>query len=128
MTIWDEIDTIYDQAADNGDGTCTFSVPGSFSGYRGHFPGNPILPGIVQLSFIRRLAERRLGIPLRLAGVRRIKYLRLITPDLPVTLKLALAKTEPDDGTWTADASFLNGEGGRVSAAKLFFASKESAS
>ena len=126
MSIWDEIDTIYSQAEENGDGSCTFSVPGDFSGYRGHFPGNPILPGIVQLSFIRRLAERRLGIPLRLAGVRRIKYLRLITPDLPVTLKLALEKSE--DGTWSADASFMNNEGGRVSAAKLIFASNESAS
>ena len=126
MSIWDEIDTIYSQAEDNGDDSCTFSVPGDFSGYRGHFPGNPILPGIVQLSFIRRLAERRLGIPLRLAGVRRIKYLRLITPDLPVTLKLALEKSE--DGTWSADASFVNNEGGRVSAAKLIFASNESAS
>ena len=126
MTIWDEIDTIFDQAAENGDGACTFSVPGTFSGYRGHFPGNPILPGIVQLSFIRRLAERRLGHPLRLAGVRRIKYLRVITPDMPVMLKLDL---EPQaDGTWAANASFLTGEGGRVSAAKLFFAAKESAS
>ena len=67
MTIWDEIDNIFDQAVENSEGTCTFSVPGEFSGYRGHFPGNPILPGIVQLSFIRRLAERRLGIPLRLS-------------------------------------------------------------
>ena len=127
MTIWDEIDTIFDQAADNGDGSCTFSVPGDFSGYRGHFPGNPILPGIVQLSFIRRLAERRLGLPLRLAGVRRIKYLRVVTPDMPVMLKLDL-ESQAEDGTWNANASFLTGEGGRVSAAKLIFASKESAS
>ena len=126
MTIWDEIDTIYSQAEDNGDGSCTFSVPGDFSGYRGHFPGNPILPGIVQLSFIRRLAERRLGIPLRLAGVRRIKYLRLITPDLPVTLTLELEPAEKED-TWAANASIVNSEGGRVSASKLVFASKESA-
>ena len=126
MTIWDEIDTIFDQAGDNGEGACTFSVPGTFSGYRGHFPGNPILPGIVQLSFIRRLAERRLGHPLRLAGVRRIKYLRVVTPDMPVILKLDL--DPQDDGTWSANASFLTGEGGRVSAAKLIFASNESAS
>jgi 3-hydroxymyristoyl/3-hydroxydecanoyl-(acyl carrier protein) dehydratase len=126
MTIWDEIDSIYNQAGENGEGPCTFSVPGTFSGYRGHFPGNPILPGIVQLSFIRRLAERRLGHPLRLAGVRRIKYLRMITPDMPVTLSLEI---EPDeaDGTWAANASFVNSEGGRVSAAKLVFATKESA-
>ena len=127
MTIWDEIDSIYNQAGENGEGPCTFSVPGTFSGYRGHFPGNPILPGIVQLSFIRRLAERRLGIPLRLAGVRRIKYLRLITPDLPVTLSLELTPGETE-GTWAANASFVNADGGRVSAAKLIFASEESAS
>ena len=127
MTIWDEIDSIYNQSGENGEGACTFSVPGAFSGYRGHFPGNPILPGIVQLSFIRRLAERRLGFPLRLAGVRRIKYLRLITPDMPVTLSLDLTPGETE-GTWAANASFVNSDGGRVSAAKLIFATKESAS
>lgn len=126
MSIWDEIDSIYNQAGENEEGACTFSVPGTFSGYRGHFPGNPILPGIVQLSFIRRLAERRLGRPLRLAGVRRIKYLRLITPDMPVTLTLTLEPGEKED-TWAANASFVNAEGGRVSAAKLVFAPKESA-
>ena len=126
MTIWDEIDTIYNQAGENGEGACTFSVPGTFSGYRGHFPGNPILPGIVQLSFIRRLAERRLGRALRLAGVRRIKYLRTITPDMPVTLTLTLEPGEAEN-TWTANASFLNDIGKSVSAAKLIFAPKESA-
>ena len=127
MTIWDEIDSIYNQAGENGEAPCTFSVPGTFSGYRGHFPGNPILPGIVQLSFIRRLAERRLGIPLRLAGVRRINYLRMITPDLPVTLKLELESGEEAE-TWAANASFMNNEGKRISAAKLIFAPEESAS
>ena len=126
MTIWDEIDTIYNQAGENGEGPCTFSVPGTFSGYRGHFPGNPILPGIVQLSFIRRLAERRLGRALRLAGVRRIKYLRTITPDMPVTLTLTLEPGEAEN-TWAANASFLNDIGKSVSAAKLVFALKESA-
>ena len=126
MTIWDEIDSIYNQAGENGDGPCTFSVPGTFSGYRGHFPGNPILPGIVQLSFIRRLAERRLGRALRLAGVRRIKYLRTITPDMPVTLTLTLEPGEAEN-TWAANASFLNDIGKSVSAAKLIFAPKESA-
>ncbi|MBR3506713.1 MAG: hypothetical protein IKO02_06680 [Lentisphaeria bacterium] len=126
MTIWDEIDTIYNQAGENGEGACTFSVPGTFSGYRGHFPGNPILPGIVQLSFIRRLAERRLGRALRLAGVRRIKYLRTITPDMPVTLTLTLEPGEAEN-TWAANASFLNDIGKSVSAAKLVFALKESA-
>ena len=126
MTIWDEIDTIYNRAGECGEGPCTFSVPGTFSGYRGHFPGNPIRPGIVQLSFIRRLAERRLGRSLRLAGVRRIKYLRMITPDMPVTLTLELEPAEKED-TWAANASIVNSEGGRVSASKLVFASKESA-
>ena len=126
MTIWDEIDTIYNQAGENGEDACTFSVPGTFSGYRGHFPGNPILPGIVQLSFIRRLAERRLGRALRLAGVRRIKYLRTITPDMPVTLTLTLEPGEAEN-TWAANASFLNDIGKSVSAAKLVFALKESA-
>ena len=45
---------------------------------------------------------------------------------LVVTLALTLEPGEPE-GTWAANASFVNGEGGRVSAAKLVFAPKESA-
>ena len=45
---------------------------------------------------------------------------------MPVTLSLELALGETE-GTWAANALFVNGEGGRVSAAKLVFAPKESA-
>ena len=63
----------------------------------------------------------------RLAGVKRVKYLRLVTPDMPVSLTLTLEPGETE-GTWSANASLVNGDGGRVSAAKLIFADKESKS
>ena len=45
---------------------------------------------------------------------------------MPVTLSLTIEPGETED-TWAANASFVNGEGGRVSAAKMVFAPKESA-
>ena len=56
-----------------------------------------------------------------------MKYLRLVTPDMPVSLTLTLEPGETE-GTWSANASLVNGDGGRVSAAKLIFADKESKS
>ena len=46
---------------------------------------------------------------------------------MPVTLTLALEPGETE-GTWAANAAFVNGDGGRVSAVKLIFADKESKS
>lgn len=46
-----------------------------FVGFRGHFPGDAILPAIVQLQAVVALAQELAGIPLRLTAVPSAKFL-----------------------------------------------------
>ena len=56
----------------------------------GHFPGNPIVPGAVILAYLaaRLAAEGR-----RLAGVDRIKFQRVLPPDVPFEIRLTSGAT-----------------------------------
>jgi 3-hydroxyacyl-[acyl-carrier-protein] dehydratase len=61
-------------------------APG-FPGFSGHFPGNPILPAIVQLMTVVSFASERAGIPLKLAGVATAKFLSPIRPGEEVLVR-----------------------------------------
>ncbi|MGE5284249.1 MAG: 3-hydroxyacyl-ACP dehydratase [Actinomycetota bacterium] len=59
-----------------------------FIGFSGHFPGNPILPAIVQIRAAVSLAEEEGGKTLRLAAVRSAKFLAPIRPDEDVWIRV----------------------------------------
>lgn len=66
----------------------TLSLPAGAAVFDGHFPGHPVLPGVVQLDWAIRLADRYLGIGLHAACDFQVKFRRVIPPESPVTLTL----------------------------------------
>jgi 3-hydroxyacyl-[acyl-carrier-protein] dehydratase len=89
-----------------GTGTETVSrryrfSPG-FIGFSGHFPGNPILPAIVQVCAVVSLAEEEGGKALRLAAVRSAKFLSPIRPDEEVSIR---CRRRVDSGEDICDAT-----------------------
>ncbi|MCW1876824.1 hypothetical protein OMR58_20460 [Erwinia sp. INIA-01] len=63
---------------------CSFILTTDFSGFRGHFPDNPLLPGIVQIMLARYTAAA--GKSAQLAGVKRCKFLHPIKPGETVSV------------------------------------------
>ncbi len=57
--------------------------------FKGHFPGFPILPGVVQLGFARHFAESFLRQPLPLGMVKKMKFTRPVRPCERVRLTLS---------------------------------------
>jgi 3-hydroxyacyl-[acyl-carrier-protein] dehydratase len=59
--------------------------------FGGHFPGNPVLPGVCSMMAVRECAGLVAGRALRYASVGECKFLKAITPDdtLSVSVKLA---------------------------------------
>lgn len=58
--------------------------------FSGHFPGDPILPGIAQLEMaldgIKRLSKKNL----KISGVRKIRFKQFIRPNDKIKVKIAL--------------------------------------
>jgi 3-hydroxyacyl-[acyl-carrier-protein] dehydratase len=73
-----------------------------FTGFSGHFPGNPILPAIVQVCAVISLAEEEGGKALRLASVRSAKFLSPIRPDEEVSIRYRM---RVDSGENICDAT-----------------------
>ncbi len=72
--------------------------------YRGHFPGQPVVPGVIQLQIIKEMMEKGLEKTLLLEKVISAKYYSMIipgeTPELEIFIQLKL--TEEGDYKITA--------------------------
>jgi 3-hydroxyacyl-[acyl-carrier-protein] dehydratase len=64
--------------------------------FSGHFPGNPVLPGVCSMMIVRECASRMAGRPLRYASVRESKFLAAIIPDSILSVKLKLSAQDND--------------------------------
>jgi acyl-coenzyme A synthetase/AMP-(fatty) acid ligase len=56
--------------------------------FKGHFPGQPILPGVVQLHWAMAAAREHLKLEGAFKGLRAIKFMRPLRPGTRVTLSL----------------------------------------
>ena len=86
--------------------SCTLSFNAGHPIFDGHFPGNPIVPGVCTIQIINELLERALGQKLRLANSSNIKFLQLITPGVHPELHISWIKSE---GLYTTNSLLKNG-------------------
>jgi 3-hydroxyacyl-[acyl-carrier-protein] dehydratase len=56
----------------------------------GHFPGTPVVPGVVLLNEILVALQRQLP-EVRVAGIKKLKFLRMLFPDQTFTVEFAEA-------------------------------------
>jgi 3-hydroxyacyl-[acyl-carrier-protein] dehydratase len=75
----------------------------------GHFPGNPIVPGVVLLDRIAAAIERLLG--KRLAKIAAVKFLAPLKPDESAELRVSCEGTRVRFRIDRAAAPILRGEG-----------------
>jgi 3-hydroxymyristoyl/3-hydroxydecanoyl-(acyl carrier protein) dehydratase/predicted hotdog family 3-hydroxylacyl-ACP dehydratase len=80
-----------------------FLFPSSFPGFQGHFPGNPLLPAVLQLAAARYGAGRLLGRPLTLSALQKVKFKGMVRPEEKIILGLQQRTGEGDSSvgfTW----------------------------
>jgi 3-hydroxyacyl-[acyl-carrier-protein] dehydratase len=61
--------------------------------YQGHFPGNPVVPGVCQIQMIRELVEKAVDQPLKLTESDNIKFLSMINPQANPILEINIQIT-----------------------------------
>lgn len=65
--------------------------------YQGHFPGNPVLPGVCTMQIIKECLEELTGNTLQYSQVNSCKYLSVINPSINPRLQLNLNIKELED-------------------------------
>src|SRR5438477_7642907 len=94
------------QCQPDGRAIFEFIFPADDAVFAGHFPGNPILPGVFQLELARMAAETVLKCPLALREISKAKFRLPISPMETIRVELKLAEK---DGSIQARAAFSVG-------------------
>jgi len=71
--------------------TAAAAVPGDSAWYAGHFPGNPILPGIAILALVEEAiitTELREGRRIAITGISRVRFRLPVKPDDRMTFEI----------------------------------------
>lgn len=58
--------------------------------FKGHFPGNPVTPGVCMMQIIKELSQEIVGSSLFMISSSNVKFMALINPEVNPTLKLEL--------------------------------------
>ena len=65
--------------------------------FKGHFPENPIMPGVCSIQLVKELTEKALNKKLFLSVVSNVKFMSIINPEKNNNIQLVLNITE-DEG------------------------------
>ncbi|WP_433834588.1 3-hydroxyacyl-ACP dehydratase [Flavobacterium anhuiense] len=66
--------------------------------FKGHFPGNPIMPGVCMIQIIKELTESITESSLMIQSLANVKFMALINPEVTPELRLELDVTTTEDG------------------------------
>jgi 3-hydroxymyristoyl/3-hydroxydecanoyl-(acyl carrier protein) dehydratase len=68
-----------------------FLVPADHPALPGHFPGSPVVPGVVVLDHVVKAGEAWLGRPLGARGLKQVKFQSALLPDETADVSLEIA-------------------------------------
>lgn len=78
--------------------------------YKGHFPGQPVVPGVMQLQIIKELAEKAIACELIMSEVSFAKFLNMVDPTITDEIKIEIELAEVESGQYKINARFLGNE------------------
>lgn len=73
--------------------------------FKGHFPGNPVTPGVCMMQIIKELSQNITGFSLQLKSSSNVKFMALINPEVTPELKLELEITSIEDDVKVKNAT-----------------------
>lgn len=88
--------------------TCTMQIDARHPVFEGHFPGSPVLPGVVQLEMVKEALSKALGKLFALTEMSTCKFLEVLNPS--ETPELTIHIQYKGDETLDVNASGKHGE------------------
>ncbi|MFT4062025.1 MAG: 3-hydroxyacyl-ACP dehydratase [Edaphocola sp.] len=75
--------------------------------FEGHFPGQPVVPGVCMVAIAKELLEQGLGKKLRLRKAPQIKFLKVLVPTADTPIKVTTNWVAENNG-YTIQASIID--------------------
>lgn len=76
--------------------------------FKGHFPGQPVVPGVCMVQIVKELVEESTGKKLLLSKGHQIKFLQLLVPSQEDRLEVHISWKE-EEGHYHTQAGFKKG-------------------
>ena len=77
--------------------------------YKGHFPGQPVTPGVALIEILRQLLSKTLSKEIMLTGAKEIKYLTPVLPNETSEIEYQINYTE-SEGAFSVNCVISQGE------------------
>jgi 3-hydroxyacyl-[acyl-carrier-protein] dehydratase len=81
---------------EDGAFSACFSFPPSFTGFQGHFPDNPVLPGFCVIQTVLVMLQAQKGVAVRLREIASAKFFAAITPSMDLQFECRESRTGDD--------------------------------
>lgn len=72
--------------------------------FEGHFPGQPVVPGVCMMQMVKEVLENIVGTKTKLLKAGDMKFLAILNPQANSTADMQVTYTTADDGTLKVDA------------------------
>jgi 3-hydroxyacyl-[acyl-carrier-protein] dehydratase len=82
---------------DSGSHTAVIHLNAQHDIFKGHFPGNPVTPGVCMMQIIKELTEHITGEKLMMKQATNVKFMALINPEATPELILELDVKDTGD-------------------------------
>lgn len=82
------------EKTENGSFTAQISLNKDHDIFKGHFPGNPVTPGVCMMQIVKELTEEFTGSSLFIKTASNVKFMAIINPFETPDLKIQLDITE----------------------------------
>ncbi|WP_223557679.1 3-hydroxyacyl-ACP dehydratase [Chryseobacterium lathyri] len=93
------------EKAENGSFTAYIHLNKDHDIFKGHFPGNPVTPGVCMMQIVKELTEKFTGSKLFLKTASNVKFMAIINPFETPDLKLQMDITENEEDVKVKNAT-----------------------
>ncbi len=88
--------------------TAAITINNNHEVFKGHFPNNPVTPGVCMMQIIKEITETVVGEKLFMTSSSNVKFMAIINPEVTPDLELSIVITKNDDGYKIKNVSKFN--------------------
>ena len=116
--------TIEESDYENHQILCSIKLNPNHEVYKGHFPQQAVVPGVIQLQIAREILENQLGLKLMMDDIVQVKYLVPVLPEENQELNFEINIKETTESVVKTNISIFDSEK-TFTKARINFSKKE---